>query len=45
MGEPRKYATPPGGVTAAEEHSPEKIRTLRLRLVRPVPETDTGGRV
>ena len=45
MGEPRKYATPSGGVTAAEEQAPEKIRSLRLSRIRPVPETDTGGRV
>ena len=32
-------------VTAAEEPTPEKIREDRLRHSRPVPETDTGGRV
>ena len=28
-----------------EEQAPEKIREERLSLSRPVPETDTGGRV
>ena len=32
-------------VTAAEEPTPEKIREDRPRHSRPVPETDTGGRV
>ena len=27
------------------EQAPEKIRAVRLRQSRPVPETDTGGRV
>ncbi len=27
------------------EHAPEKIRADRLSRGRPVPETDTGGRV
>ena len=29
----------------AEEQTPEKTRPRRLRPDRPVPETDTGGRV
>ena len=28
-----------------EEHAPEKTRAERLNAGRPVPETDTGGRV
>ncbi len=32
-------------VTAMEEQAPEKIRAERLSLRRPVPKTDTGGRV
>ena len=28
-----------------EEQAPEKIRPHRLSMGRPVPETDTGGRV
>ena len=32
-------------VIAVEEQAPEKIRAWRLSLSRPVPETDTGGRV
>ncbi len=32
-------------VTAVEEQAPEKIRADRLSVRRPVPETDTGGRV
>ena len=28
-----------------EEQAPEKIRAWRLSRRRPVPETDTGGRV
>ncbi len=28
-----------------EEQAPEKTRTQRLTLRRPVPQTDTGGRV
>ena len=28
-----------------EEQAPEKTRALRLSQGRPVPETDTGGRV
>lgn len=32
-------------VTVAEEPTPEKIREDRPRHSRPVPETDTGGRV
>ena len=29
----------------AAEQAPEKIRAVRSRYGRPVPETDTGGRV
>ena len=32
-------------VTVAEEQAPEKTRAGRLTRSRPVPETDTGGRV
>ncbi len=28
-----------------EEHAPEKTRARRLTRRRPVPQTDTGGRV
>ena len=31
--------------TAVTEQTPEKIRAGRLRPSRPVPQTDTGGRV
>ena len=31
--------------TTVMEQTPEKNRALRLRPDRPVPETDTGGRV
>ena len=33
------------GVTATAEQAPEKTRAGRLSTGRPVPETDTGGRV
>ena len=32
-------------MTTAEEQTPEKNRARRLMACRPVPETDTGGRV
>ena len=32
-------------VTTAEEQTPEKTRARRSMASRPVPETDTGGRV
>ena len=32
-------------VTVMEEQAPEKIRAERLTRRRPVPKTDTGGRV
>ena len=32
-------------VTTAEEQTPEKNRARRMSGGRPVPETDTGGRV
>ena len=32
-------------VIVMEEQAPEKIRAWRLSGRRPVPETDTGGRV
>ena len=32
-------------VIATAEQAPEKIRAVRLSIRRPVPETDTGGRV
>ncbi len=45
MGEAGKYTSPPGRVTATVEHAPEKNREGCLRTSRPVPKTDTGGRV
>ncbi len=45
MAEPRKYARCMHRATAAEEQAPEKIREGCLSCGRPVPETDTGGRV
>ena len=44
-GEARQYTTRLRGVTAAEEQAPEKTRAGRSTRSRPVPETDTGGRV
>ena len=44
-GEARQYTTRLRRVTAAEEHAPEKTRAGRSTRSRPVPETDTGGRV
>ncbi len=43
--ETREYTGPSGRVTAALAHAPEKIREGRPRPCRPVPQTDTGGRV
>ena len=43
--ETRKYTSRVRRVITAEEQTPEKNRARRLSVVRPVPETDTGGRV
>ncbi len=43
--EARQYTIRMRRVTVAEEQAPEKIRAGRSTRGRPVPETDTGGRV
>ena len=43
--ETRKYTSCLQRVIIMTEQAPEKIRAERLRRRRPVPETDTGGRV
>ena len=43
--EVREYASSSERVTVMEEQAPEKIREGCLSDSRPVPETDTGGRV
>ena len=43
--EVREYASSSERVTVMEEQAPEKIREGCLSKGRPVPETDTGGRV
>ena len=45
MAEPREYARRLRRATIPWGQAPEKIRAVRLRRGRPVPETDTGGRV
>ena len=44
-GEAGEYAKASAGATAVEEQAPKKIRERCLMDRRPVPETDTGGRV
>ena len=44
-GESGKYTMCLHRVTAVEEQAPEKTRARRLNPGRPVPQTDTGGRV
>ena len=44
-GEARQYTIRMRRVTVAEEQAPEKTRAGRSTRSRPVPETDTGGRV
>ena len=43
--ESRQYTSRMRRVTTAEEQTPEKTRARRSMASRPVPETDTGGRV
>ena len=40
-----KYTSRLRRVITVKEQTPEKIRACRLNIRRPVPETDTGGRV
>ena len=44
-GEAREYTSRLRRVTATEEQTPEKNRAGCLMAGRPVPQTDTGGRV
>ncbi len=45
MAETGKYTSRVRRVTDPMERAPEKIRAVRPTRRRPVPETDTGGRV
>ena len=45
MAEPGKYRRCMHRRITMEEQAPEKTRAGRLSTGRPVPETDTGGRV